>query len=101
MELKDYQQANLDALDRFLSCVDKWKNVSKAFNDYWQTNNPPITPFPGTVIEPYRENVKDAPHICHKVPTGGGKTFIASAALSLCLTSRYEVGSSNMYTSAF
>lgn len=85
MELKGYQQTNLDALDRFLSCVDKWKDSSKGFYEFWQNNNPPITPFPGTIIEPYKNNVKGAPHICHKVPTGGGKTFIASAALKVAM----------------
>ena len=86
MELKGYQQTNLDALDRFLSCVDKNKNTAAGFNEFWQTNNPPLTPFPGTVIEPYKDNVKGAPHICHKVPTGGGKTFIASAALKVAMS---------------
>ena len=85
MELKGYQQKNIDALDRFLSCVDKYKKISEGFNVFWQTNNPPLTPYPGTVIEPYRDNVKGAPHICHKVPTGGGKTFIASAAIKVAM----------------
>ena len=44
-----------------------------------------FTPFPGTIIEPYRDNVKGAPHICHKVPTGGGKTLIAAAALKVAM----------------
>ena len=85
MELKGYQQTNLDALDRFLSCVDQCKDTAKGFYHFWQTNDPPITPFPGTIIEPYKNNVKGAPHICHKVPTGGGKTFIASAALKVAM----------------
>ena len=86
MELKGYQQINLDALDRFLSCVDKNKDTARGFYEFWQTNNPPLTPFPGTIIEPYKDNVKGAPHVCHKVPTGGGKTFIASAALKVAMT---------------
>lgn len=85
MELKGYQQTNLDALDRFLACVDKNKNIANGFIEFWQTNNPPLTPFPGTIIEPYKNNIKGAPHICHKVPTGGGKTFIASAALKVAM----------------
>jgi len=85
MELKDYQEKNLEALDRFLICVDKHKNISKGYYEFWQTNNPPITPFPGTIIEPYKNNVKDAPHVCLKVPTGGGKTLIASAALRVAM----------------
>ena len=86
MELKGYQQTNLKALDRFLSCVDQQKDTAKGFLEFWQTNNPPLTPFPGTIIEPYKDNVKGAPHICHKVPTGGGKTFIASAALKVAMS---------------
>ncbi|MCR4812328.1 MAG: DEAD/DEAH box helicase family protein [Bacteroidales bacterium] len=85
MELKDYQKSNLDALDRFLSCVEKSRTLADAFNEFWQTNNPPLTPFPGSIIEPYKNNVKGAPHICHKVPTGGGKTYIASAALKVAI----------------
>ncbi len=85
MELKGYQQTNLNALDRFLSCVDRYKNIADGFYEFWQTNNPPLTPFAGTIIEPYKNNVKGAPHICHKVPTGGGKTFIAAAALTSSL----------------
>ena len=85
MELKGYQEENLKALDRFLTCVDKHQNTARGFYEFWQTNNPPITPFPGTIIEPYKDNVKGAPHICHKVPTGGGKTFIASAALKIAM----------------
>lgn len=85
MELKGYQQTNLNALDRFLACVDKNNNIANGFIEFWQTNNPPLTPFPGTIIEPYKNNVKGAPHICHKVPTGGGKTFIASAALKVAM----------------
>ena len=85
MELKDYQVKNLEALDRFLICVDNNKNISKGYYEFWQKNNPPITPFPGTIIEPYKNNVKGAPHVCHKVPTGGGKTLIASAALKVAM----------------
>ncbi len=37
MELKGYQQTNLDALDRFLSCVDKNKDTARGFYEFWQT----------------------------------------------------------------
>ena len=86
MELKGYQKTNLDALDRFLTCVEKSNNITTGFNEFWQTNNPPLIPSIGTIVEPYKNNVKGAPHICHKVPTGGGKTFIASAALKVAMS---------------
>lgn len=86
MELKGYQLMNLNALDRFLTCVEKCNNTAKGYFEFWRTNNPPITPRPEGVIEPYKDNVKGAPHVCLKVPTGGGKTFIAAAALNVAMS---------------
>jgi type III restriction enzyme len=37
--------------------------------------------YPGKAIEPYKNNASEAPHICIKVPTAGGKTFIACNAI--------------------
>ena len=81
MELKNYQQKILNDLERFLEISQETHSIGDAYNKFWQTNNPPFTPFPGMPIEPYKDNVPGAPHLCIKVPTGGGKTFIASAAL--------------------
>ncbi len=82
MELKPYQQQIIDDLRRFMLCVQEKKNIGDAFNAFWVGHlRTPLTPFPGEAVEPYKNNVKNAPHVCIKVPTGGGKTFIASAAL--------------------
>lgn len=82
MELKPYQQLTINDLDRYLSLVQETKNVSAAFHAFWTTHNrTPLQPFPGTAIEPYKNNVPRVPHICVKVPTAGGKTFIACNAL--------------------
>lgn len=84
MELKPYQQQILDDLQRFMQCVQEKKNTETAFTEFWsQHPRTPLQPFPGNAVEPYKNNVKNAPHVCIKVPTGGGKTFIASAALSV------------------
>lgn len=82
MELKPYQQQILADLQRFMQCVQETKNAYDAFNFFW-VNHPktPLNPYPGEAVEPYKNNVIPAPHVCIKVPTGGGKTFIASAAL--------------------
>ena len=82
MELKPYQQQTINDLERYLSLVQETKNVSAAFHDFW-TKHPrtPLQPFPGTAIEPYKNTVARVPHICVKVPTAGGKTFIACNAL--------------------
>ena len=82
MELKKYQQEVITDIDRFLENIQQTKIVRDAFQNFW-TKHPktPLQPFPGMAIEPYKDNVKCVPHICVKVPTAGGKTFIACNAL--------------------
>jgi len=82
MELKPYQQEVINDLSLFLEYVQKTKDVNDAFYDFW-TKHPktPLFPFSGTAIEPYKNNITRVPHICVKVPTAGGKTFIACNAI--------------------
>ena len=82
MELKKYQQDTITDIERFLENVQETKIVKDAFYNFW-TKHPrtPLFPFSGKAIEPYKDNVKRVPHICVKVPTAGGKTFIACNAL--------------------
>ncbi len=82
MELKGYQQQVLSDLDLYLDYVQKTKDASTAFRNFW-VNHPrtPLNPFPGTAIEPYKNNIARVPNVCMKVPTAGGKTFIAANAL--------------------
>lgn len=82
MELKYYQQQVLDDLSLYLDQVQEYKDVKTAFSLFWH-NHPrtPLFPTEGEIIEPYKNNVQGVPHICIKVPTAGGKTFIASNAL--------------------
>lgn len=82
MELKPYQQQVINDLSAFLEQVQQTKDVREAFHDFWVKHpKTPLQPFPGTAIEPYKNNVARVPHICVKVPTAGGKTFIACNAL--------------------
>jgi type III restriction enzyme len=82
MELKPYQQQVIGDLTLFLQHVQKAKDLRSGFHDYW-TNHPrtPLQPFSGTAIEHYKNNIPKVPHVCIKVPTAGGKTFIACNAL--------------------
>ncbi len=82
MELKPYQQQVINDLSLFLEHVQETKDVRDAFYNFW-TKHPktPLFPFPGAAIEPYKNNVSRVPHICIKVPTAGGKTFIACNAI--------------------
>lgn len=82
MELKKYQQDSISDLSLFLEKIQETKDVKAAFHDFWVTHpRTPLQPFPGTAIEPYKSNVPRVPNICIKVPTAGGKTFIACNAL--------------------
>lgn len=82
MELKPYQQQILTDLQRFMHFVQEKRNAAEAFNAFWMSHpRTPLTPFAGMAVEPYKNLTGSAPHVCIKVPTGGGKTFIASAAL--------------------
>ena len=82
MELKPYQQQVINDLSSFLDQVQEAKEVKEAFYNFWATHpRTPLFPFSGTAIEPYKNNVPRVPHICVKVPTAGGKTFIACNAI--------------------
>ncbi len=82
MELKPYQQQVINDLSMFLEQVQETKDVKEAFYNFWAKHpKTPLFPFAGTAIEPYKNNVARVPHICIKVPTAGGKTFIACNAI--------------------
>lgn len=83
MELKQYQQHHLDEIDRYLTIIDQdpRHDYCAAFRTFWRTNSPAYEPSAGTAIAPYRNNVRNTPHVCCKVPTGGGKTLLGAASL--------------------
>lgn len=74
MELKNYQQRVINDLETFLEYASRFPDLRQSFNEYWKDKGiaAPI---------PYKNNVPKVPHICVKVPTAGGKTFIAANAL--------------------
>lgn len=79
MELKDYQAHVLADLASYLDVLDGTPNLAQAFRDYWAGKGVRVGGDDG--IEPYKNTVPGVPHICAKVPTAGGKTFIAVNAL--------------------
>lgn len=74
MELKDYQQRVIDNLDEYLTALAINSTPGKAFKSYWSEKGV-------TEIDDYKNNVPGIPHVCAKVPTAGGKTFIAVNAI--------------------
>ena len=83
MILKPYQKQIIDDLARYLEILHEQRNIANAFAEFWIKHpRTPVTPMLGEAVEPYKNNVPGCPHVCIKVPTAGGKTFIAANALS-------------------
>ena len=78
MELKQYQQKVIDDLRRFLSHVSGQMNIPEAYRRYWEEQGVPVG-FKG--LQPYQDMLPGIPNVCVKVPTGGGKTFIAACSI--------------------
>ena len=102
LELKEYQSQALDAFERWLQALGKARTESEAAVAVWPKAAGEI---PGAVLDfprkawdalrqaggvaesagPYAARTDGAgrpiPHVCLKVPTGGGKTLLAAAAL--------------------
>lgn len=91
MELKQYQQTVIDDLQAYLDMLLKHSgNLKTAFADYWQ--NHARTPLAADKTEPYHDKLNGAPNVCVKVPTAGGKTFIAVNALQAVFAARGYFG---------
>lgn len=84
MELKSYQALILNDLSHFLDILQEKKNISDSYSFFWENHErTPLVPKLGETIEPYDNSVKGCPHVCMKVPTAGGKTFIACSSLKV------------------
>jgi len=78
MELKSYQQGVITDLKKFLHTYHYEENISKAYEKHWAEKGVGILSTENLKgIKAYQKNIGDTPHVCVKVPTAGGKTFIA------------------------
>lgn len=83
MQLKDYQTTVLTDLSDYLqTLLDSKGHLRKAFSKHWQER--------GVLNQVYKNNIKEVPHVCVKVPTAGGKTYIAVNALERIFTAFAE-----------
>ena len=103
MELKVYQQNALDAFSRWLEALEEARNNSEKaiealkqagvdsipdeLHNYpqkaWQNlkQNDGVAPTAGDYVTRTDDAKRPIPHVCFKVPTGGGKTLLAASAL--------------------
>lgn len=78
MELNPYQKQVMRDLSSYISCVNRCTNLFSAWREYWFSKD--IAVGLGGVPA-YNNSIAQVPHVCMKVPTGGGKTFMACASV--------------------
>jgi type III restriction enzyme len=78
MELKNYQVEVINELSYFLDLINERKNIPLAFESFWSSKGLLVKK---QGFQSYKNNIPGVPHVCLKVPTGGGKTYIASSSL--------------------
>lgn len=83
MQLKDYQQRTLDQIKAYLDLLTKERtagNIKHASEDAWNALG----------LKEYKKKQngmgRDVPNFCLKIPTGGGKTFLAVKTIDLINT---------------
>ena len=81
MELKGFQKDALGDLKRFLELLTERENIRKAYNELWEEKGVPIFSEAMKGMQPYEMTLQGVPQVCLKVPTGGGKTYIAANAV--------------------
>ena len=81
MELKPYQRQVVNDVSDFMQFIDNYEDLSIAYKKFWSNKGFIVDHLAENAIEPYKNIVEGCPHVCVKVPTAGGKTFIACNAL--------------------
>lgn len=78
MRLKNYQKDVIKDLTLYLELLNQTQDLDMAYRLFWEGKNIRV----GTGGVPAYQNViKGVPNLCMKVPTGGGKTFLACNAI--------------------
>lgn len=78
MELKNYQKRVLRDLDSYMALLNSTQNLYAAYNQHWEAKGVYVGM---TGLQPYNDVLPNVPHVCFKVPTGGGKTLLACASM--------------------
>ena len=87
MELKNYQKLVLKDLEAYLDALMNADGINAAWKAYWAGKGMGGgNGHAGRVTLPvgvpsYHDDLDGAPNVCIKVPTGGGKTFLAASSV--------------------
>ena len=81
MELKNYQQEVLSDLSMYIDYVKRYNNLNTAYRAFWKDKGVSVDNAEEGYLHPYDNSVAGVPKVTVKVPTAGGKTYIACNAL--------------------
>ncbi|MEA2096922.1 MAG: DEAD/DEAH box helicase family protein [Candidatus Cloacimonadota bacterium] len=81
MELKRYQQEVINDLIDFIEQLEQTEQLNIAFSNFWENKGISLRTLNDIYLKPYDNSIKGVPRVTVKVPTAGGKTFIACNAL--------------------
>lgn len=92
MELKEYQKEVIRQVDNYLLALDEWRKKAELVKETVPGLDFPREAWGQVSKSPYNSKINGLgdhlPAFCLKVPTGGGKTLLATYALDL-IQSRY------------
>ena len=79
MRTIQYQQDVLKDLSTYMGDVEECKELITSWHQFWLRQDIRVGQ---NGVDPYNDSVPGVPYVCMKVPTGGGKTYIACSALA-------------------
>ncbi|MCL2620054.1 MAG: DEAD/DEAH box helicase family protein [Defluviitaleaceae bacterium] len=82
MQPNKYQRKVLKNLRDFLELLDEC-SPADAYRTLWESRDVGISLAGEGGMPPYRNTIDGVAHVCFKVPTGGGKTFLAACAVRI------------------
>lgn len=85
MEYKDFQNEVIEDLQNYILWYtrghDTGHSLDQIWTWYWHSRHYDVADGDAGAIPTYKDTVKGVPYVSFKIPTGGGKTFIAAGSL--------------------
>lgn len=100
MELKKYQEETLSDLAQYIDVLNESNSLSVAYSHYWAQRGVSVSGIDNDYLRPYINSVNNVPRVTLKVPTAGGKTFIACNAIKTIME-RLQIGVPNKVVAWF
>lgn len=100
MELKKYQEETLRDLAQYINVLNESNSLSVAYSRYWEQRGVSVSGIDNDYLRPYINSIHSVPRVTLKVPTAGGKTFIACNAIKTIMDS-LQTGAPNRVVAWF